>query len=1049
MAFIHDQVSAQFRAFEQRGRGWQVFSEPVAPEPAFRPFLGYTLPLAPDDGRRPTVLSSMVAGLSRWLGGTPEAGELPPDPEEPEPEYETRGRVVELQTALPAKLDISREAFGSFLDRLGACCEPITFELVGTKENILAQFVASEPDVPLLRRQLGAYFPEVAFLPGENFLQNEWGNAAPESLVVEFGLEKEFLLPLASDGKLDPFLSLISALSELSTGECAVFQVIFQPTRHDWRGSAWRALADDEAKAIFANAPRLLIGAKEKFTSTLYAVVVRVAVKAESFDRTTEIAREMAYALRVFALPEGNALVPLHNQEYPIDEHERDVPLRQSRRSGMLVTTEELTGFVHFPGPEVRSPKLRRAVERTKAAPGSVTANGPFLLGTNKHQGKSVTVCLTPDQRVRHTHLIGASGTGKSTLLFNLIKCDIDFGNGLAVFDPHGDLIERILGVIPPHRIQDVVLVDPSDEEYSVGFNILSAHSDLEKNLLASDLVSVFQRLSTSWGDQMGSVLQNAILAFLESSQGGTLADLQRFLIDAGFRNAFLKSVHDPNVVFYWQKAFPQLGSGKSIGPVLTRLEKLLSLKPIRYMVSQKENRLDFAHILDSGKIFLAKLSQGQIGKENSYLLGSLLVAKFQQMAMGRQRMNASLRRDYFLYLDEAHHFMTPSMAEILAGARKYRVGLVFAHQDLQQLQRDPDVAGAVLSNCYTRVVFRVGDADAKKLAEGFAYFESQDLQNLGTGEAIARIERSDGDFNLKVPPSDEPAPNAAATIREQVITASREKYATARRSIETELVAQFVEPEQPKKEAKPAGKPVATPLPHSLKLENPAPTLISKSIPTELPLPVSPAADPLPSATQIERPEIAPPHSVTVPEPKQPPQDKGIGGNQHNLIRERIELVARQLGYTPSREDKTGKQQKIDVVLEKANRSIACEIAITTTIDHEVGNVAKCLKAGFKQIAVISPSTDRLEKIESSVRACVSAGEAARVVYYQPDEFIAHLQELSIQDAVVPSTPNPSEGKFGKYKIKRSAATLTQKELEAREAAGLAMLAEAMRQKK
>src|SRR5207249_5321173 len=159
--------------------------------------------------------------------------------------------------------------------------------------------------------------------------------------------------------------------------------------------------------------------------------------------------------------------------------------------------------------------------------------------------------------------------------------------------------------------------------------------------------------------------------AFLESTKGGTLSDLRRFLLDTGFRNEFLKSVRDPEISYYWHIGFPQLGGNRSIGPVLTRLETFLSRKPIRYMVSQKENRLDFADILDTGKIFLAKLSQGTIGRENSYLLGAVLVSKFQQMAMSRQQQTASARRDFWLYIDEFHNFITPSMAEILSGARK------------------------------------------------------------------------------------------------------------------------------------------------------------------------------------------------------------------------------------------------------------------------------------------------------------------------------------------------------------------------------------------
>jgi len=245
--------------------------------------------------------------------------------------------------------------------------------------------------------------------------------------------------------------------------------------------------------------------------------------------------------------------------------------------------------------------------------------------------------------------------------------------------------------------------------------------------LLASDLVSVFQRLSTSWGDQMQSVLQNAILAFLNSSRGGTLADLRRFLIEPGFRNEFLNSVSDPNILYYWHKGFSHLSGNQSKGPILTRLEMFLSQRPIAHMVSQSENRLDFGEIMDTGKIFLAKLPEGLLGRENSYLLGALLVSKFQQLVMARQAKKVAARRDFWIYIDEFANFITPTMAEILSGARKYRIGLTLAHHELHQLQRNSEVASAVMAHPYTRVVFRVGDDDAKKLAEGFSSFEPSD----------------------------------------------------------------------------------------------------------------------------------------------------------------------------------------------------------------------------------------------------------------------------------------------------------------------------------
>src|SRR6266542_2182892 len=247
----------------------------------------------------------------------------------------------------------------------------------------------------------------------------------------------------------------------------------------------------------------------------------------------------------------------------------------------------------------------------------------------------------------------------------------------------------------------------------------------------------------------MNIVLQNAILAFLENDSRCTIAELRRFLIEQPFRNEIHKSVRDSEVIYYWQKSFPHLSGNKSIGSILTRLDTFLAKKPIRLMVSQPENKLDFANIMDSGKIFLAKLPEGLLGKENSHLLGTVLISKFQQIAMSRQAQQVSSRRDFWLYIDEFANFITPSMAEILSGARKYRLGLTLAHHKLHQLDRNKEVASAVMSHPYTRVVFRVGDDDAKKLAEGFSYFEAKDLRNLQIGQAVCKVERSDFDFNL------------------------------------------------------------------------------------------------------------------------------------------------------------------------------------------------------------------------------------------------------------------------------------------------------------
>ncbi len=1026
MSRLDEQLTEQFHQWELRGRGWQVFPEPVEPEPPFVSFHGHFLPNTPviDDGVRPTFLSSLVQRLSQKL-----STEKPPIPVEPEPEEEpeptplVRESLVELQASLPDKLDISKDAFEQFLLNLSLCREPIAFELVGTHKKISTQFVASANDAPLLRRQLQAYFPEAVFVPREGGLEQAWdASQGDEVLAVEFGLKHEFMLPLAS-GRLDPFIGIVGALAELQPGELGLFQVLFQPAHEDWPESIVRSVIHADGKPFFINSPELAGAAENKIARPLYAGVVRILICAGERGRMLQLARDLAGSLRVFAHPSGNELIPLHNDDYPFTEHIDDVLRRQTRRTGMLLNSDELIGFVHLPSTAVRSPAFQRQTAKTKAAPAIVRQQG-LLLGDNDHAGQTVPVRLSAEQRTRHCHIIGASGTGKSTLLFNLIRQDIENGEGVAVLDPHGDLIDRICGIIPPERINDMVLVDPSDEQFSIGFNILSAHSDLEKNLLASDLIAVFQRLSTSWGDQMNSVLQNAILAFLESDRRGTIADLRRFLIEPAFRNEFLRSVKDSEVVYYWQKSFPHLSGNKSIGSILTRLDTFLAQKPIRHMVSQPENRLDFAHIMDSGKIFLAKLPEGLLGRENSYLLGTLLVSKFQQIAMSRQAQQIAARRDYWLYIDEFANFITPSMAEILSGARKYRIGLTLAHHELHQLQRNPEVASAVMSHPYTRIVFRVGDDDAKKLAEGFSYFESKDLRNLETGQAVCRVERSDYDFNLTIPLPEKQDEAAATARRQEVITVSREKYGTARADVEAMLAKSRATAPTVEPPSSPPAKPIA---------EAPKVAEVPKAV-------VSPPVVEIPSpvVAEIPQPKAEPPATK-----HEPPRDLGRGGAQHQAIQKRIKEAAEALGFRSVIEKPVlDGQGSVDLWLERSGQIIACEISISTTIDHEVGNVVKCLKADVPKVAVICLDEERLRKIGSAVAGSLGSEMAARVEYFQPDPFIAFLKALTAP------TPAPTETKYAGYKVKRSVPKLSAAEQQQKEDIANHIMAEALRRK-
>jgi hypothetical protein len=408
------------------------------------------------------------------------------------------------------------------------------------------------------------------------------------------------------------------------------------------------------------------------------------------------------------------------------------------------------------------------------------------------------------------------------------------------------------------------------------------------------------------------------------------------------------------------------------------------------------------------------------LGRENSYLLGTLLVSKFQQIAMSRQAQRIECRRLFTIAIDEFCHFITPSMAEILSGARKYRIGLTLAHHELQQLRRSPEVASAVLTHPYTRIVFRVGDDDAKKLAESFSYFESKDLRNLEVGQAIVRVERSDFDFNLDVPLPEEPDADAAMARRQEVITRSREKYSTTRAEVEAMLA-------KSRETLGPAAPPSSPPAPVVPQLTRTAES--SPPPPVIMPPKIVPEAEP---------------GGVSDQKTPNPPADLGKGGEQHKAMQQRIKKAAEALGFRSVIEKQiAGSQESVDLMLERGDQQIACEISVTTTIDHEVGNVRKCLKAGLPQVAIICGGEDRLEKIAAAVSGSLGAEAATRVAYYQPDQFISHLEKLPVpvpKDVVVTRRG---------YKVKRSAPALTAEERRQREAAANRMMTEAMRPKR
>lgn len=971
-------LTAQFYNWERRGRGWLVSDTPVDLEPPFYPFSRYSKVLLPftDDSKREGIFGAFA---NLFKSNEPEIREYRIPTEFPQIEafaFDCTDTLVVYTVKLPKDENLDIEDMEQLLLMLSASMYPISFEVVGTGSRIVVQLACRQSDERNVCAQVKAYVPSAVLTKspeGLNVLIPD-----KETCVLEFGLKEEFMRPLrtASDLAQDPFLGLFATLEHIMHGECGVLQVIFRGVLNPWAVSIMQSVTDSKGDAFFSDAPEMVKLAQGKVSSPLFGVCLRVAGQSSISKRAAEITVGMATAVLRLTSSEYNSLLPLQ-AEIPDIELIDDIYLRQTHRTGMLLNSREIATLVHFPTAEISSSKVERDTKKTKAAPES-TLGHPFILGKNINHSIERTVSVPSHLRLRHTHVIGATGTGKSTLLLSMIAQDMQQGNGCAVLDPHGDLIEAILAYVPESRVKDVILIDPSDGEYPVGFNILSAHSEVEKDILSSDLVAAFRRLSTSWGDQMNSVFANAILAFLESSQGGTLLDLRRFLIEKSYRDTYLKTVQDAHIRYYWQHEYPLLKSS-SIGSILTRLDTFLRPKLIRNMVAQKKG-LDFENILDTKKILLVKLSQGLIGAENSFLLGTFFVSKMYQAAMARQSKAKENRSDYLLYIDEFQHYSTPSLSHILSGARKYHLGLILAHQDMQQLQKhDSELASSVVVNAGTRICFRLGDTDAKRFASGLAYFEATDLESLHTGEAIVRIEQPNMDFNLTVVPMLSIPTDTAKERMLAVIEESRKTYGTPKHMVEESLHETSHAASEPEK------APMHSP-----------PVIVDTVIPKVI----------------IPIPE----------ESKKKTTSKII--TQHRYLQTLIKKMAEARGFKAILEEQTPDGGgRVDVSLERNGKRIACEVSVTTDDTWEIHNIEKCFAAGYAEVIVCSNDPKNLRRIREQVQSKLSVEQQAMVFTLEQNEVIQHLDKQIVQK-------QPVEEVVKGYRVTVEYATSSQEEI-------------------
>jgi len=533
-------------------------------------------------------------------------------------------------------------------------------------------------------------------------------------------------------------------------------------------------------------------GAKDKMNRLLFSCNLRLSVivpKGRVAEGRQKLS-EMAAAFRQFAMPQSNefsTFAPVESAGLPLG----------FKSPKFVLSNEEVATLWHVPTILVQTQNLDRVISKKLEPPVNLPIPGVTdppenltILGEANFHGRRTQFGVKLDDRRRHVYIIGKTGMGKTTILENMMFSDIQAGKGVAVIDPHGDLIDAALKFIPKERSNDVILFEPADKDFPIAFNMLEAPNPDQRPLVASGLMSVFTKLwPEAVSGRMEQILRNTLLALLEN-EGSSLLGILRMFGDDAYRAKIVSNVTDPVVKSFWEVEYAGWSDKyrtEAIAAIQNKVGQLLTTPLIRNIVGQVKSTLDIRHAMDTGKIVLVNLSKGKIGEDTAAFLGSMLVTRFQIDAMSRADIPEKDRKDFFLYVDEFQNFATKSFATILSEARKYRLSLTMAHQYIGQLMigvTDNPLKDAVFGNVGSIVSFQVGSDDAESLSLQFEEMAlPKDIISLPKYHAYMRV-LIDGittkPFSVATLPP--PKPDSELQAKTDVLRQlSRERYSQKR----------------------------------------------------------------------------------------------------------------------------------------------------------------------------------------------------------------------------------------------------------------------------
>jgi hypothetical protein len=476
-----------------------------------------------------------------------------------------------------------------------------------------------------------------------------------------------------------------------------------------------------------------------KMKSTIVSTNIRIVASAETKSRAEDIVSDIESSFEQFNKAQSNSFkfervigsyLPafLHNFSFRVP----------NERNALSLNLEELSTVFHFPISESNTPDLKEAKSGQAPAPNNILSEG-VLLGKNHYRGKETPIFMNAEDRMRHFYVVGQTGTGKTTIMKNMIAQDIRNGNGCCFIDPHGTDVQEILSYVPKERIDDVIYFDPAHMERPMGLNMLEFDPRFpeQKTFVINELMGIFNKLfdmKVGGGAMFEQYFRNSTGLVMEHPESGnTLLEIGRVLSDKKFRDMKLSHCKNPLIKQFWKNAEATQGEQglENFVPYITsKFDGFLSNEIMRPIVTQEKSAFNFREIMDNKKILLVNLSKGRLGEINANLIGMILVGKIQMAALSRVDMFGKPMNDFYLYIDEFQNVTTDSISSILSEARKYRLSLNVAHQYIAQLEEG--IRDAVFGNVGSMAVYRVSPEDAEFLEKKFApIFTATDITKL------------------------------------------------------------------------------------------------------------------------------------------------------------------------------------------------------------------------------------------------------------------------------------------------------------------------------